>query len=422
MRQYAIITLLSLAFLGNLEAQGKTLTLKVVQTAAVDHFPANRQKVLYRDALNVSNALLHSNLLPQLTVTGQATYQSEVTKFEFPGSPIELPQQTPDQYRIGVEARYNLTDFSALKTQQRIQEQNTQTQMLQADISIQKLKEQVDGIYANILLLQQNKRVLEIRTADLDARMKVVESAVRNGSSLRSNLLVLQSDQLSTQQRIDEINSQLLTLTSSLQILTGQPIDTSYQFQLPAAENPGANLAANRPETQLYASRRQVLDLQGELLRRRNRPQVYLFAQGNYGRPGYNFLNNSMRTYGIAGVGLNWNLNNLVNQDRNLEMYRINAQQVAEEENLFNQQLQLEITREQNEALRYQTVIQRDSAIVTNREAIVHTAASQLENGAITSTDYLTELNALNTARLNEVLHQVQLMLAYENLRTTLGL
>jgi hypothetical protein len=39
-------------------------------------------------------------------------------------------------------------------------------------------------------------------------------------------------------------------------------------------------------------------------------------------------------------------------------------------------------------------------------------AASQLENGAITSTEYLTELNAENTAELNLVLHKVQQAIA----------
>ena len=232
---------------------------------------------------------------------------------------------------------------------------------------------------------------------------------------------MLQSEEQSTLQRIDELNSQLLTLTESLQILAGQPIDTSYQFQLPVVAAIDS-LQSHRPETQLYTARRQLSALQSDLLRQRNRPQVYLFGQGNFGRPGYNFLDNSMRLYGIGGIGLNWNINSVLNQDRNLQALSINQQLVTEEENLFNQQLSLSLAQERNEEIRYQTIIRRDSTIVTAREAIARSAASQLENGAITSTEYLTELNALNTARLNETLHRVQLAMARENLRTTLGL
>ena len=421
MKKTIFIALVLLACAQTGQAQSKVLTLDQLRAAAIEHYPTNQQKALYRAALNVSNDLLHSNLLPQLTVAGQVTYQSEVTKFDFPGSPIELPQPTHDQERIGVDLRYNLTDFAALNIQKGIQEQTAQNQILQADVSVQHLKEQVDGLYANVLLLQQNKHILQVRIGEIDARMHVVESAVRNGTSLRSNLLVLQSEEQVSLQRIDELNSQLLTLTESLQILTGQPIDTSYQFQLPVVAAIDS-LRAQRPEAQLYAGRRQLSALQSDLLRQRNRPQIYLFGEGNYGRPGYNFLDNNLRVYAIGGIGLNWNINNVVNQDRNLQLLSINQQLVTQEENLFNQQLALTMTQQRNEEIRYQTLIQRDSAIVTAREAIAHAAASQLENGAITSTEYLTELNALNTARLNETLHQVQLAMARENLRTTLGL
>ena len=172
MKKSILIVLAGLLLALTATAQRKVLTLEQVRASAIEHYPTNKQKALYRSALAVSNDLLHSNLLPQLTVTGQATYQSEVTSFDLPGSPIELPEQKPDQYRIGVDARYNLTDFAALHTQQRIQDQTAQTQILQADISEQRLKEQVDALYSNLLLLQQNRNILQVRVGEIDARLK----------------------------------------------------------------------------------------------------------------------------------------------------------------------------------------------------------------------------------------------------------
>jgi hypothetical protein len=210
-------------------------------------------------------------------------------------------------------------------------------------------------------------------------------------------------------------------MTESLQILSGTPIDTSFQFQVPVDETV-ETAEAKRPESQLFQTRRQQFGLKSELLRQRNRPEVYLFGQGNFGRPGYDFLNNTMRFYGIIGLGLNWKINNVVNQSRNLEMLSLGSQLVTEEETLFQRQLQITLAQQRNEVTRYQAVIQRDAAILSAREEIARSAASQLENGAITSTEYLTELNALNSARLNATLHKVQLAMARENLKTTLGL
>jgi hypothetical protein len=47
--------------------------------------------------------------------------------------------------------------------------------------------------------------------------------------------------------------------------------------------------------------------------------------------------------------------------------------------------------------------------------------AVQLDHGAVTATEYLTELNALNTAQLNTKLHQVQLALRKAQYRITKG-
>jgi hypothetical protein len=49
------------------------------------------------------------------------------------------------------------------------------------------------------------------------------------------------------------------------------------------------------------------------------------------------------------------------------------------------------------------------------------TAATQLENGKITVTDYLTQLNAEMQATLNQKIHEVKLMNAMTSYNTTRG-
>jgi len=403
-----------------LPAQQKTISLEEVRTSAINNFPASRQKVLYRKALEVSNQILRSSLMPEVNITGQATYQSEVTKFDLGNSSsAKAPEIKPDQYRAGVEVKYNLSGIDDYKINKQVQEYSTQANILGADISIQHLKEQVNNIYANILYLQQNKSIAQVRIDEINSRIKKVKSAVENGTSLRINLLVLQSDLLSTEQRIDELNAQLLSLTGSMSIITGQPIDTSFVFQIPSSTI--ADNKSKRPELELFKTQTDLLQLQGELLKQRDKPQVFLFGQGYFGRPGFNFLNNTFRPYALAGIGLSWNINNASNQKRELTLIDINKQQVAEQQNTFDMQFNATIQQERNEILRYRKLIEKDDEIVTARESILRSAASQLENTIITSTEYLTELNALNTAKLNQNMHQVQLLIAEENYKTTLG-
>jgi len=45
----------------------------------------------------------------------------------------------------------------------------------------------------------------------------------------------------------------------------------------------------------------------------------------------------------------------------------------------------------------------------------------QLENGVITTNDYLREVNAEDSARQSKTLHEIQLRMAQYNLLTTTG-
>ena len=66
--------------------------------------------------------------------------------------------------------------------------------------------------------------------------------------------------------------------------------------------------------------------------------------------------------------------------------------------------------------------IQRDREIIDLRQQIVQESASQLRNGVITATEYVTVLTNANQARLALEVHEVQLRQAKIDLATTLGI
>jgi hypothetical protein len=69
-----------------------------------------------------------------------------------------------------------------------------------------------------------------------------------------------------------------------------------------------------------------------------------------------------------------------------------------------------------------QEIITKDNEIIAKREQITKTASAQFENGNLTSTDYLAELNAEMQARLNKKVHEIKLMNAITNYSTTKGI
>ena len=86
---------------------------------------------------------------------------------------------------------------------------------------------------------------------------------------------------------------------------------------------------------------------------------------------------------------------------------------------LFNTNLTLK--QQSQEVTKLQSLIDVDNQIIALRTKIKKTSESQHENGVISTSDYLRELNAEDASKQNLLLHQVQLMLAEYNHQTTTG-
>ena len=65
--------------------------------------------------------------------------------------------------------------------------------------------------------------------------------------------------------------------------------------------------------------------------------------------------------------------------------------------------------------------MEKDKEIVDLRTSVKTASSAQLQNGVITSHDYLTEVDAEAQARLAMILHQVQLLQAEYNHQNTSG-
>lgn len=146
-----------------------------------------------------------------------------------------------------------------------------------------------------------------------------------------------------------------------------------------------------------------------------------LFFQGGYGRPGLNFLSNDFATYYIGGLKLNWNFAGLYTAKNERAILKINQQTIDVQKEIFLFNTSLSLFQENSEVSKFQELIVTDNEIIRLREKIKIVAKTQLENGTITSNDYLTYVNAEDQARQNLLLHQVQLSLAQYNYQTISG-
>ncbi len=398
-------------------AQQKTLTLDEALASAQQHYPALKQKELLKEIEKENQSLLNASLLPQLGAAGQATYQSEVTAFEMPGIPKGIGQK-PDNYNIGFDLRLPLTQFGIVHSKKELEAAQADAGIMQLDVEFQKVKERITGLFGNLLLQKANERILKVRLNDLDSQARKVSVGVNSGAVLKSNQLVLESEILGTQQRIEDIQSTEKSLMKQLALLTNIKVDTATDLLL---EQASLEKSIHRPEITALEAQKKVLDIRGDLVKKESKPNFYLFGQGNFGRPGFNFLNTDPRLYGIAGIGLSWNINNLFNVPKQQHIIKMQKDQLNAQEETFRLNLEASLAEKEEEIRKFGSIISKDAQIVQKRKEIMRATESQLQNGVITSTEYLTELNAANSAELNLVLHKVQLAMAIAQYNTISG-
>lgn len=396
-----------------------TVTLDQVRQAALANAPATADKQLYLDAGELRAKSVNDAWLPQVKAVAEGTYQSEVTEFDL--SPLGFPAIiiSPDQYHAGLEVQQTIYEFGATKARHDLELASAQAKAAQADVDLMNVAGRIDKLYANVLLQQANLKILHSRAGDIQARLEKVASAVRNGVSLKSNEEVLKAEALATQQQIVTTETAIAQTVSALSTWAGLPLDTSMAFALPQAPAPMA--MGKRPELRAFELQQASTDLQAKLVKKANLPHLAAFGNGYYGRPGFNFLNNDFRPYGIVGVGLNWNIAGYYTQGKQLKENAVQQKLIDDRKRLFELQQTTDLDQEEKEIAKLDRIAELDSGIVASKAFVRQAAASQLENGVITAQDYVAYQNAQDQAKLNLELHRIQAVMARIDHQLTQG-
>ena len=87
----------------------------------------------------------------------------------------------------------------------------------------------------------------------------------------------------------------------------------------------------------------------------------------------------------------------------------------------FDRELISLLVREEARIEQYQRSMEMEEKVVELQHNIAEHAAVKLENGTLTATEYVTELNKENLARVRLASYQVQLMQAKANYLTIEG-
>lgn len=396
------------------------LNLDQAYNEARNNYPAIRQKDLVKKTaeLNIDN--LSKAYLPQLQFNGQASYQSDVTKVNIPLPGISVPSLSKDQYKITADISQTIYDGGAIKEQKEWQQLNAGVEDGKVEVELYQLKERISQLYLGVLYLDEQLKQAELVRNDLNNGIKTINAQVNNGVAFRSNLNLLKAELLKTDQRVIELNASRRGMINTLGLFLNRSLPEHIVFEKPA-EPSTMDAQIARPELNLYSNQSKLFAQQDELIDSKNRPKFSAFVQGGYGRPGLNFLDNSFDFFYVAGLRLNWSLGGLYTKKKEKELVRISQQQVAVQKETFLLNTNARLTQEQSDIDKLEKLVDTDREIIDLRRSVKDAAKVQLDNGVITATDYLEEVNAEDQARQMMITHQLQLLQAKINYQTISG-
>lgn len=414
-----IIALMLLSSPVIIAQQGNSLNIDSCYAMAERNYPLVNQYALIEKSKDYSVSNVSKGYLPQFGISGQATYQSDVTEIPISLPNVTFPEISKDQYKIYAEVTQPLTDLLTVKHNKELVKANAETERKKVEVEFYKLKERINQLYFGILLIDAQIQQAELMKKDIQAGLDKTNTAIENGIALKSNADILKAELLKANQRTIEFNAMRQGYTDMLSLFINQTIDETTVFEKPLVI--ALSTTINRPELNLFETQKKVFDIHDKLITAKNLPRFSLFLQGGYGRPALNFLDNDFSAYYIGGVRLNWNISGLYTYGKEKKNLAINKDLISVQEDLFLFNINLTLKQQNAEITKLQELIATDDDIIQLRENVKNATKNQLENGTATTNDYISHINAEDQAKQNRLLHQIQLLMAQYNHKTTTG-
>jgi outer membrane protein TolC len=390
-------------------------TLEECQQAAEQNYPLIRQYDLIEKTTELTASNIQKGWLPQISASAQATYQSNVAGFPnqllgmYQQMGIDMKGLKKDQYRVGIDISQTIIDGGAISSQKAIAREQGNVQAAQTEVNLYHIRKRVNEMYFSLLMLddqiQLNKDLQEL----LLGNEKKLASMVKMGTAAESDLLNVKAERLNVVQQMTNLDSQKRSLQTMLSLFCNMEVKNVQKPTI--TESSSVN---HRPEIRLFDAQLSLANAQEKALNAALMPRLGVFAQGFYGYPGYNMFEDMMSHNwswnGLIGARLTWNIGALYTHKNDKAKIQIQRDmtETIREEFLFNNRLE---QIQQNESIsRFKKLMADDEEIISLRSAVRKAAESKLSHGIIDVNDLVREINQENAAKVQQSMHEIQML------------
>ncbi len=407
-----------LAFSLSLQAQ-KILTLKECYESAMTTNPLAKEKAGYSDISQLKDENLSKGWLPTLDANGSLVYNSSVIDLSsvlgslpIPGIANAIKPLPNEQYRVTVDLTQIIYDGGAIKGARALEKADLSVNQKQTETDLYKLRAQINTFYFNILLIERQKELLVNFLEIINNKIASMQSGVENGVVLRSNLDVLKAEKIKIEQQLAENEIRKTAFSKILSDLTGIEIDGTEQLAMPS-QSEELTFGLSRPELQLFDLRKDQLSAGLKVIESKRMPKAVGFASLGYGNPpGSNFFKNEFAPYYVVGASIKWNIFDWNKAKNEKKIISFQQSIIEDRKSDLTDNLKRLLVGKNSEIQSLKALTETDSDLIVLRKRITASADSQYQNGAITATEYLNELNSERQSRINFEIHKINLGMA----------
>ncbi len=359
--------------------------------------------------------------LPRVSIYGQASWQSEVTKLPFDSKVVsemipgfEGATLSKDQYNASIDVNQTIWDGGVSKARKGVVEKQAQADRASVESRIYELRSRINQLFFGCLLQQTLIAQNDLLKEQLRVNLKQVEALKSNGMANEVDVDAIVVEQLTAEQKGYELEMSYEAYLDMLGAFTGKNF-TKETVLLTPSRIANFSSVISRPELEMYKGQEQLLAEHNKLLTAGLMPKFSLFAQGGYGRPGLDMLKDQFDPFFIGGIRFNWDIGRFytLRNDRNKVNNSISMVETQRKTFLFETDLQL--MKQKVELRNLEKLIRADDKIIELRHKQTKAAEVKLDYGVISTNDLIRIVSAESLARETAAMRlMTQLMHMYE--------
>lgn len=397
------------------------ITIDECVAMAKMNYPQIRQFDLISEAekYDLSNAGL--NWVPHITISGKASYQSDVVEmpFEIPGYDFDL-DLPHDQYSIVGEVSQTIWDGGTTSNLKSSIRAGAEVQRKQLEVTLYSIRERVENIYLGILLIDKQISQNKILEKSLLRNRNEVMAMLENGMAYKSDMNIVDVNILNCRQKLSQLLADRSSYIKILSKFTGSDM-SGVSFIEPSDYINTDSLEINRPELSFYDAQVAQNQVKRNELQTRISPKFNFTFQGGAGQPGLNMLKEGFSPYYVAAIKMQWSLGDLYTRSNDIKKIESNEKSIESERETFLFNTSMDIINQVNAIEKARDVLEQDKEIVRLREEIRTSGEEQYAEGVITMIDLMDMIDNEHDARVAESIHQVQLLMEICKLKNTVG-